>query len=272
MHGPITVAVVIAGGRMRSGTITACGTTFPYPHVSALPAEVVAPQGPHVNRGLRGDLQRPDLPIRRRAGPDQDQRRPIDAPPGLRWLRRGWWRWRVRWLGGRRPLARPGRRWARDRRGPRVPAAPARSAPPGGGGAGCGGGQRQYPPSDPVTTMSRRSPRITTSRKKHGAVAIRGPPGPGGGRWRFWTTLGAVRPADFGLGSRRPSPAARAGRAAVRPRATRPPEDPRLGCGSTPNPGQGQRPGPGDGSRRVRHSPPGVNPARPVGPSPWPEP
>ncbi len=48
MHGPITVAVVIAGGRIKSVAITACGTTFPCSYVSGLPAQVVAAQSAQV--------------------------------------------------------------------------------------------------------------------------------------------------------------------------------------------------------------------------------
>lgn len=48
-HGPITASVVVAGGRLVSAAITACGTTFPCSYVSALPGAVVAAQSGQVD-------------------------------------------------------------------------------------------------------------------------------------------------------------------------------------------------------------------------------
>lgn len=45
-HGPITVAVVIQGGRIVSANVTQCGTTYPCQYISPLVGEVVQNQGP----------------------------------------------------------------------------------------------------------------------------------------------------------------------------------------------------------------------------------
>ena len=46
LHGPITVAVVIQGGRIVSANVTQCGTTYPCAYISPLVGEVVQNQGP----------------------------------------------------------------------------------------------------------------------------------------------------------------------------------------------------------------------------------
>lgn len=45
-HGPVTVAVVVRGGRIVSANVTVCGTTYPCNYLSPLVSEVVQNQGP----------------------------------------------------------------------------------------------------------------------------------------------------------------------------------------------------------------------------------
>jgi uncharacterized protein with FMN-binding domain len=45
-HGPVTVAVVIHGGRIESANVTVCGTTYSCAYITPLMREVVANQGP----------------------------------------------------------------------------------------------------------------------------------------------------------------------------------------------------------------------------------
>lgn len=48
-HGPITVTLKVAGGRITSAGITACGTTYPCNIMDPLVAQVVSVQGPPVD-------------------------------------------------------------------------------------------------------------------------------------------------------------------------------------------------------------------------------
>lgn len=49
LHGPISVAVTVAGGRIASTQITSCGTRYPCSYVAPLAGEVIASQSVRVD-------------------------------------------------------------------------------------------------------------------------------------------------------------------------------------------------------------------------------
>ena len=48
-HGPISVTLVVSGGRIKSASVTACGTTYSCSLMDPLAAQVVSLQGPPVD-------------------------------------------------------------------------------------------------------------------------------------------------------------------------------------------------------------------------------